>query len=173
MSHTVTIDVKIKNMEALAKAAVDMGATINGEGTHRLFSSSHAGLAIQFPKWNYPVVVGTDGTLHYDNYNGHWGNQADVDRLVNGYAQAVVEVECDNLGWYHERNEATGELVVHHPSGGTITVQSGGKLDAQGFHGTSCAEATLKLEQAMGNRLGESLKPEMNEVQLTQQELES
>ena len=171
MSHTVTVDIKIKNMDALAKAAIDAGCTIKGEGTHRLFSSNHIGLAIQIPGWSYPIVVSSNGDVHYDNYSGHWGNKVDLDKLLDGYAQTVVEMECDSLGWYHEKNEETQELIVHHPSGGTITVQKGGRLDAQGFHGTSCAEATLKLEQAMGQRLGESLKPEMNEVQLTQQEL--
>ena len=172
MSHTVSIDVKVKNREAAIKAAEGMGATIKGEGTHRLFSTSHTGFAIQFPKWNYPIVIDAEGTVHYDNYNGHWGDQADVDRLVSDYAQAVVELECDNLGWYHEKMD-TGEIAVHHPSGGVIIVKKGGQLDAQGFHGVSCSEATLPLEQAMGMRLGETLKPEMNEVQLNQQELAS
>jgi hypothetical protein len=171
MSHTVTIDIKMKNKEALVKAAESMNAEILGEGTHRLFGSSHQGLGIKLPKWNFPIVVDESGTAFYDNYNGAWGNPADVARLADGYAQAVVEQECENLGWYHERNEATGEVIVHHPAGGTITVGKGGVLDAQGFHGTSCADATLKLEQAMGLRLGESIKPEMNETQIVQREI--
>ena len=171
MSHTVTVDVKMKNREALCKAAEAMGLTILGEGSHRLYSSSHQGLGIKLPGWNYPVVVTEDGVIHYDDYNGLWGNPNDIDRLTADYAQAVVEVECDKLGWYHEKQD-NGEMVVHHPSGGTITIQRGGRLDAQGFHGTSCSDATRPLEQALGLRRGEALKPEMNEVHLTQNEHE-
>ena len=78
----------------------------------------------------------------------------------------LVEAECANLGWYTERIDATGEVVVHHPSGGTIKVQKDGILDACNFSGPACAEATLKLEQALGSRLGESAKQEMGDVQL-------
>lgn len=172
MSHTVTVDIKIKNREAAIKAAQAMGAQVIGEGHHRLFSSEHDGLAIKFPKWNYPVVIGKEGEVYYDNYNGAWGSMTDLETLKDNYATLAVQAECENLGWYNELNPATGELVIHHPTGGTITVQKGGTLDAAGFTGTSCAEATLKLEQAMGQKLGETVKPEMNEVQLTQQVLE-
>jgi hypothetical protein len=160
----------MKNLEAVTKAAEAMGATMLGQGNHRLYSSNHTGLGFKLNGWQFPIVVTEDGVIHYDDFNGRWGNPNDIKTLTDDYAQKVVEAECDNLGWYHEKQE-NGELIVHHPSGGTITVQKGGQLDAQGFHGTSCAEATLKLEQALGMRLGESVKPEMNEVQLTQNEI--
>jgi hypothetical protein len=170
MSHTVTVDVKMKDRAALIKAAEAMGAQVIGEGNHNLYSSSHTGLGIKLTGWQFPVVVTEDGVIHYDDFNGRWGNPNDIKTLTDDYAMRVVEAECENLGWYTEKQE-NGELVVHHPSGGTILVGKGGHLDAQGFHGTSCSEATLKLEQAMGLRLGESVKPEMNEVQLTQNEV--
>lgn len=173
MSHTVTIDIEMRNQEALAKAALAMGATILGVGTHRLFDgATHTGFAFKLPKWQYPIVIEESGKAHYDDYHGMWGNTRDLEVLKDNYAIYAVQTECDNLGWYHELNEHTGELVIHHPDGGTITVQKGGSLDAAGFNGTSCADATLKLEQAMGKRLGETVKPEMNRVQLTQNELE-
>lgn len=172
ISHTVTVDIKIKNRDAAIKAAQAQGAQIIGEGNHRLFDGKEVnGLAFKFPQWQYPVIIDSDGRAHYDNYHGAWGNPQDLETFKDNYSILAVETECDNLGWYHERNDATGELIVHHPAGGTITVQKGGTLDAAGFTGTSCAEATLKLEQAMGSRLGETIKPQMNEVQLQQQEL--
>lgn len=170
MSHTVSLDIKLKNKEAVIKAAQAMGATIEGEGTHRLFSSSHTGLLFKLPKWSYGIVVDKEGNTYYDNYGGAWGNPADLETLKEKYAQEVVASKCDELGWYYEKNG--DEIVVHHPAGGTITVQKGGSLDAVGFHGTSCSEATLPLEQALGSRLGETLKPEMNETQINAQIIE-
>jgi hypothetical protein len=86
--------------------------------------------------------------------------------LQGEYATIAIEMKCDQLGWYHERNGNT--VTVYHPAGGTVTVDQEGQLDAQGFHGSSCTDATLPLEQALGRRLGESVKPEMNEVIITQ-----
>ena len=166
MSHTVTVDIKFKNLDAFIEAAKTMGAQILGNGTHRLFGSVHTGTGIKLPGWSYPIVVNKEGEAFYDNYGGHWGNPADLATLKDTYAIAMVQDECAKLGWYTEMNTSTGELVVHHPSGGTIIVQKGGVLDACNFSGTGCAEATLKLEQAMGHRLGESMKQEMNDVQL-------
>jgi hypothetical protein len=169
MSHTVTIDVKFKDKEVAVKAAEAMGASVIGEGSHRLYSSSHSGLAIKFPGWNYPVVIDGDGKIFYDNYNGAWGNQSILERFQEEYSNKVIESTCESLGWYHER-QPNGELVVHHPAGGTITIQKGGTLDATGFVGTSCQEATAPLEAALGLKLGSAYKPYLNEVEIRETE---
>lgn len=166
ISHTVTIDVKFKNREAAIKAAESMGCQILGEGAHRLFSSSHTGLGIKFPGWNYPIVIDADGKIFYDNYNGAWGKVASLENFQELYSVGVIEAECEQLGWYHERNEATGELIVHHPSGGTITIQKGGTIDALGFVGNACEQATAPFEAALGTKLGTALKPYLNEIQV-------
>ena len=170
MSHTVTVDLKFKNREAIIKAAASMGATVIGEGTHRLFSSNNHGFAIKLPGWNYPCVFDEEGRVFYDNYHGMWGSPQTLEKFQEGYAGKVIEAECENLGWYCERNGATGELVVHHPSGGTITVQRGGTLDASGFIGNSCEQATERFEQALGTKLGSALKPYLNEIQINETE---
>lgn len=168
ISHTVTIDVKFKNQEAAVKAATACGARILGEGTHRLYASSHAGFGVQFKGWNYPAVIDKDGKIFYDNYNGSWGSAAELEKFQEMYSAKVIEAECEALGWYHERNEATGELVVHHPAGGTITVTKGGTLDASGFVGNACEQATERFEAALGTKLGAALKPYLNEVRVSQ-----
>jgi hypothetical protein len=161
----------MNNRGALVKTAEVIGATVLGESSHNLFNSAHQGLGIMLNGWHYPVIIDEEGTAFYDNYNGRWGRSEELERLTDGYAAAMVEITCDQLGWYHERNEVTGSVIVHHPSGGTITVDRGGQLDAQNFSGAGCVDATLPLEQALGRRLDETVKPEMNEVQLTQSQL--
>lgn len=167
MSHTVTIDVKFKNQEAAVKVAELMNATVLGEGTHRLYASSHTGLGIKFPRWQYPVVIDKDGKVFYDNYNGAWGSASDMETFQEKYAMEVIKAECEQLGWYSEA-QPNGELIVHHPGGGTITVQKGGTLDASGFVGNECEHATERFEQALGTKLGSALKPYLNEVQINQ-----
>jgi hypothetical protein len=126
-------------------------------------------LAIQFPNWNYPAIIDEEGRMFYDNYNGMWGDSAQVEKFQEAYANRVIEDECHNLGWYCER-QSSGELVIHHPSGGTITVQAGGKLDANGFVGNACEQATEPLEVALGTKLGTALKPYLNEVRISETE---
>lgn len=167
MSHTVTIDVKFKNQEAVVKTAQSMNARIIGEGEHRLFSSKHGGFAFQFPRWQYPCVVDKDGKIFYDNYNGSWGNSEDIETFQEKYAMEVIKMECDLLGWYYEP-QANGEMIVTHPDGGTITINREGKIDANGFVGNSCEIATARFEQALGTKIGEALKPYLNEVQIQQ-----
>lgn len=166
MSHTVSIDVKFKNIEAAQKVAEELGCRILGNGNHRLYSSSHSGFAFQFPDWQYPAVIDEDGKIFYDNYNGRWGRTSDMEKFQEKYAFAVIEAECQTLGWYSEI-QPTGEMIVHHPSGGTITVQPGGTLDASGFVGNACEQATHPFEVALGTKLGEALKPYLNEVQVS------
>lgn len=168
MSHTVTIDVKFKNQEVAVKAAQAMNATVLGEGNHRLYASSHTGFGIQFPGWKYPAVIDKDGKIFYDNYNGSWGSPTELAKFQELYAAKVIEQECEQLGWYYERNDATGELVINHPAGGTITVSKGGTIDASGFTGNQCEQATERFENALGTKLGAALKPYLNEVRVSQ-----
>ena len=145
--------------------AEQMGAEILGNGTHRLYGSSHTGMAFKFPKWYYPVVIDKEGNIFYDNYNGAWGNSADIEKFQEMYATEVIRAECGRLGWYCEP-VGNGDLIVHHPSGGTITVERGGTIDAANFVGTSCQEATAVFEEALGTRLGQGFKPYLNEIQI-------
>lgn len=169
MSHTVTLDVKLKDHDAVIRALSSLtGYSSLGEGSHRLFDSTRTGLGITLPGWNYPIVIDKEGNVFYDNYGGSWGSIDALNAIKDGYAVAKVAAECDKLSWYYEK-QPNGELIIHHPAGGTITVQKSGTLDAAGFSGTSCAEATLPLEQALGSRLGETVKNEMNDVQINQQ----
>lgn len=168
MSHTVKVNVELKNLNAVSLAAQAMGAQILGKGTHRLFNTTEVGLGIQLKGWRFPLVVHEDGTVAFDDYNGAWGDRSNLEILKANYALECVKLKCEELAWYHEVNEQTHEIVIHHPDGGTITVQRSGLIDAVGFSGTACAAATLPIEQAMGSREAESVKPEMSKVRIEQ-----
>lgn len=84
MSHIATIDIQIKNLEALAEACHDMDATITHNTTVTIYETSVTGTAIQFPGWRFPVVL-RGSELIYDNYGGRWGDGAQLKRLRQLY----------------------------------------------------------------------------------------
>jgi hypothetical protein len=57
------------------------------QGTAKLFSGEATGLLVQLPEWQYPVVVDVlTGLVRYDNFEGRWGEQAQLDRFLQMYA---------------------------------------------------------------------------------------
>lgn len=158
MSHTVRVQIALRNRSALATAVSALGGQVLGDGEHRLYSSREVGFAVKLPGWRYPIVVREDSTLAYDDYHGAWGNPRDLERLKGRYAIEAARAEADRLGWYCEEQ---GEfLIIYHPDGGTLTVGMGGEVDASGFLGAACDAASSPLEAAMGRRLEATTKPE-------------
>src|SRR4051812_30887861 len=128
MSHTVEVKIELRNREALLQAAKTVGATILGEGTHALYSSREKGFGLKLNGWQYPVIIKEDGTIAYDTYGGAWGNIAQLEDLQGWYALSAAQLECSNLGWHTELDPVKRELVVFHPSGGTITIAQSGEI---------------------------------------------
>src|SRR5262245_44129074 len=87
MSHIVSINCKVRDPVAVAAACQRLGLSAPVQGTARLYSGEATGLLVQLPGWQYPVVIDTGtGELRYDNYNGRWGDQQHLDRLVQMYS---------------------------------------------------------------------------------------
>jgi hypothetical protein len=70
-----------------------------------LFTSQATGLAVQLPKWRYPAVCDcSNGQVHYDNFGGHWGEQAKLDQFLQAYAVERAKAEARRKG--HQVSEA-------------------------------------------------------------------
>jgi hypothetical protein len=158
MSHTVKVQIEFRNREALIQAVQRLGWHVLGEGSYELFSSSESGLGVQIPGWRYPIVIKGDGTIAFDDYNGQWGNRADIEKLRAEYALEAACLAAEAQGWYCERLDE--KLIIYHPEGGTITVDATGAVDASGFIGASCAKATEPIEAVLGVRREQVLKKE-------------
>lgn len=99
MSHIVTIQTQIKDVVALRLATNRLGLTEPVYGTAKLFSSEAIGWQVQLPQWRYPVVADVEtGNLAYDNYEGRWGNQTELDRLMQRYAIEKASLEARRKG---------------------------------------------------------------------------
>ena len=120
MSHIVSIETEIRDREALTAACRRLGLPRPVAGTARLFSGKAAGLIVKLPGWRYPVAVDTQaGKIHYDNYQGRWGDRQQLDKLRQAYA---VEKTC------LEARKAGHSVVEQELSDGSIklVIQVGG-----------------------------------------------
>ena len=122
MSHIVTVKTQIQDPAALAAACRRLGLSEPTRGTARLYSGEATGLIVHLPDWRYPAVVDTAaGQIRYDNFNGIWGPQCELDRLLQAYAVEKTRIEARKAG--HSITEQTlGDGAIK------LTVHVGGAI---------------------------------------------
>ena len=99
MSHIVSIQTEVRDPAAIRSACDRLELPEPVFGKVKLFSSSETGWAVQLPEWRYPVVADVNtGKLAYDNYNGRWGEQKQLDRFLQGYAVEKAKIEARKKG---------------------------------------------------------------------------
>lgn len=99
MSHVVTIETEIRDAHALRLACRRNELAEPVHGTARLFSNEETGYLVHLPRWRYPVVCQTDsGRVAYDNYEGHWGDQSHLDKLLQSYSAEKCKLEARRQG---------------------------------------------------------------------------
>lgn len=158
-SHTAQMKVEYRDLAALKSAVEAMGGTWIGPGCHKLYEASYSGNAFKFSSWKFPCVLDASGTLQYDNFGGTWGNADQLDKLKSAYTLSVAEQAALAQGWQCQREG--DKLTVYHPSGGTLTIDAQGSLDANGFVGTGCHDAIMQLGLPMSSM---QAKPEYGQV---------
>ncbi|MDR3638633.1 MAG: hypothetical protein P4L84_32810 [Isosphaeraceae bacterium] len=120
MSHIVSIKTEVCDPDAVASACRRLGVPEPVHGTATLFADEATGLLVRLPDWMYPVVVDTSsGQVRYDNYNGVWGDQVQLDRFLQAYAVEKARIEA------RKRGHSVVEQAL--PDGSIkLTVQVGG-----------------------------------------------
>ncbi len=99
MSHIVTIKTEVRDAAAVRSACDRLRLPPPVQGVHRLFSGEVSGLGVQLPDWRYPVVCQLEsGQLQYDNFEGRWGEQKHLDRLLQAYAVEKCRLEARRKG---------------------------------------------------------------------------
>lgn len=99
MSHIVTVATQVRDTGAVVAACKRLGLPEPIQGTAQLYEGEATGLLIQLPGWLYPVVIDTTGgTVRYDNYGGHWGEQRHLERLTQIYAVEKAQIEARKRG---------------------------------------------------------------------------
>lgn len=105
MSHIVVVKTEVRDAAAVQAACQRLQLPPPVQGTHRLFTSSATGLAVQLPKWRFPAVCDlSTGQIQYDNFKGHWGEQRHMDAFLQTYAVERAKAEARRRG--HQVTEA-------------------------------------------------------------------
>ena len=121
MSHVVTVKTEVRDYAAVSAACRRLQLPPPIAGTAQLFSGEVGGLIVRLPDWAYPAVIDTTtGQVYFDNYNGAWGDQAQLDRFLQIYAVERTRIEARKKGHQiTERALADGSIKL------TITVGGG------------------------------------------------
>jgi hypothetical protein len=114
MSHLVVIETKVHDSATLTSACRRLGLAEPVHGNVRLFSGEATGLSVKLPGWRYPIVVDTAaGSIKYDNYEGHWGDPAELGRLLQMYAVEKAKLEARQKGYcVNEQARQDGSIVL-------------------------------------------------------------
>lgn len=100
MSHVVQIATQVRDAVAVRKACDRLGLDDPVEGEVKLFSKTVSGLSVQLAKWRYPVVFDLNtGESKFDNYQGYWGNQKELDQFLQAYAVEKTKLEARRKGY--------------------------------------------------------------------------
>ena len=115
MSKTTTIKTSFTDEEAIKEVCKSMGLPASVKGTAGLYDrSTHTGTIIKLPGWIYPVIITKDGKAHFDNYNGHWGDQKVLDQFRQTYSKVRVMKEFKKAGYTVQSQTAkAGKLVMN------------------------------------------------------------
>ena len=99
MSHIVQITTQVKDEQAVRAACVRLQLASPEHRQVRLFSTTATGLCVQLTGWRYPVVCNLgSGQVSYDNYNGAWGRQEELHKLLQAYAVEKAKIEARKKG---------------------------------------------------------------------------
>ena len=120
MSHIVSIDTEIRDIGALCAACRRLGLTEPTLETTQFFSEEVTGHCVQLPDWRYPVVCDlANGNIAFDNYGGAWGEQQNLDALLQAYAAENVKLQARRQGHaVREQSLADGSLKLTVEIGG-------------------------------------------------------
>ena len=100
MSHIVSIQTKLTDPAALTAACARLGLPQPQPGTAQLYSGEASGQLVQLPGWTYPAVVDcASGTIRFDNFEGLWGEPAELDKLLQAYAVEKAKLEARRHGY--------------------------------------------------------------------------
>jgi hypothetical protein len=116
MSHRATIELELRDPDALAEAARAVGARLDHGAVTFYDRSTISGLRIHLPGWRYPVVVDAQHRAHYDNYNGAWGDITLLHRFRQTYAVEATVRAARRLGrqvTVHRQPQGAVRLEIH------------------------------------------------------------
>ena len=100
MSHIVTIQVEVRDLDAVTSACRRLNLKEPVHGKAVVFETEIEGILVELPDWIYPVVCNLDtGELKYDHYEERWGDQKYLDQFVQTYCIEKASLEARRKGY--------------------------------------------------------------------------
>lgn len=100
MSHIAQIKTEVRDAAAVEAACRRLGLEQPTTGNFQVYVVQREGLGVKLPGWQYPVVCNLEtGAVDFDNYNGSWGNQKELDRFLQAYATEKAIHEAQKGGY--------------------------------------------------------------------------
>ena len=100
MSHIVTIQVEIRDLDAIKSACRRLNLKEPVHGKTTLFETEVEGVLVELQDWIFPICcVLKTGELKYDNFSGAWGEQKYLDRFVQTYCIEKATLEARRKGY--------------------------------------------------------------------------
>lgn len=120
MSHVVSIQTEVRDPVAIRAACDRLQLPEPVLEEVRLYSTTATGWAVRLPEWRYPVVCDVStGRVAYDNFEGRWGRQQELDRFLQGYVVEKARIEARRKNYtVSEQSLADGSIK--------LTIQTGG-----------------------------------------------
>ena len=121
MSHLVTINVEVRDFDAIRAACRRLELKEPTYGRAEIFNTTVEGVLIRLPEWIYPVCANLQtGELFYDNYNEQWGDTVHLRRFVQMYGVEKASIEARRKGYsVVEQPLADGSVKLTVNLGGT------------------------------------------------------
>ena len=100
MSHIVTIEVEVRDLNAIKSACRRLALKEPVHGKATVFETELEGVLVELPDWIYPVVCQLEtGELKYDNYNEAWGEKKHLHRFVQMYGVEKAALKARRKGY--------------------------------------------------------------------------
>ena len=99
MSHTVQIETQVKDLAGVRAACTRLQLKQPEQSTFKLFGNEAKGWAVQLPDWTFPIVCDvSSGDIKFDNFEGRWGDQKELDSFLQAYAVEKARIEARRKG---------------------------------------------------------------------------
>ena len=120
MSHIVRIQTEVRDAAAVCAACQRRGLPEPVHGQHVVFQEEVSGLGVRLRDWQFPAVCQLEqGTIHYDNFGGRWGEQRELDSFLQAYAVERARIEARKRGYsFTEQSLSDGSIKVSIQVGG-------------------------------------------------------
>ncbi len=113
MSHVTKLKLRINNFDCL-RAALERikGSSFLGTTTVDYYNTRRRGVAFELPGFVYPITIDKDtNELYADMYGGQWGDQQQLDQLMQYYAaECAKSFAAANNYSYQEQTLEDGKI---------------------------------------------------------------